>query len=1081
MSMSFKTSVPIFIVVLSTLFAIGACSGNHASSRLNPDFSGYPDTALTINDESQLIGGPTSQGRIGDVLLSNDKIRVIIQKPHKNAGVNSFGGNIIDADIIRPSGSEGQDNFGSLFPLVNIEWTVNYYDYSVISDGSDGSPEVLRAKGKIDVYDYLDLSFISNVAKGMIGQKISYSNRFDDRRNPFDIYDDLKKLSYDVTTDYTLESGKNYVRIDTTFTNKGDKPASLPMGEFINGSGRVSMLIPGIGFSPDLMAQVGGVTPAVLYVGFDDVDVSYGFFFDPTQFKNQKTGVAYNTSSLTYSGVTGVLLGEDFLKILPLGDGAPEIHFQILPKSSKTLTSYFVVGETPSSVMDAGLKAIGASVRNIAGMVVDESGNPVKGAIVSAMAKGATVAVFRSDAAGHFSGSLPDGGNEISKSFAGGQYKMIVDKQGYHLNNTIDAGKCSPDVVDLFTKDSEHVVCTLGETATISLEDPVVDGETGKAIPARLSIVGEDPSPNKVGSAGRFRSTIYWQPVFGISEIKYITANGNFNLTGKNTFNIEPGVYRLVVSHGPEYTDYEKVVQLDAGKTVTLSGVTLNRAIKTPGYISADFHIHSVTSPDSNLSWDLRVLSAAAEGLDVLQSSDHDYLTDYAPIASRLMSEGIIPKGSLKTSVGQEVTPNQFGHFHAFPLVRDDLQADGGAFDWSDSDMEDVSPAPDYVWTLDQDFQKIHAKYPYDEVIQVDHIMDNPTGILVACGWVTTALYENSFGVEPLSSYADPAERRMPPRTGGTKFPIKFGNSGLVSTNFDSVELVIGLHLHNNDNLFKSALPSWFNLLNLGLEVTATADSDSHRGAPNPVGLPRNFIRSSIDPRDGLGSDHDDIDLQEYADNIKAHRLTVSAGPIVMMKATGEDGQSADIGGTVNGHKAKFTVDVTAPSWAWFDSIEIYANTEPIPVDDKTDVAMDGTAKDPSKFYKPYHIPRYTYSSVKAFRLSDGTLKNWDEKDGVISAHVEFEMDVKEDTWVVAVARGTNITDGYRSLFPIVTQVLVDSKDQPSKFDPADLTSFYKSGKVGASAWGFTNPIFIDVDGNGFEAKWVREGLSPLK
>ncbi|MBI4125280.1 MAG: hypothetical protein HY466_05055, partial [Deltaproteobacteria bacterium] len=80
-----------------------------------------PDTPLTIRDRSQLIGGPAAQGRLGDVLLSNDKIRVIIQKPSKNAGIGSFGGTIIDA--YHAGGGEG-DQWGELFPMVNVEWTI---------------------------------------------------------------------------------------------------------------------------------------------------------------------------------------------------------------------------------------------------------------------------------------------------------------------------------------------------------------------------------------------------------------------------------------------------------------------------------------------------------------------------------------------------------------------------------------------------------------------------------------------------------------------------------------------------------------------------------------------------------------------------------------------------------------------------------------------------------------------------------------------------------------------------------------------------------------------------------------------
>lgn len=1060
------------LLISSIVFLFAACSSNSSNSSGDTNPSASTDTPFTISDASALIGGPVSQGRVGDILLSNDKIRVLIQKPRKNAGVNSFGGTIIDADIVRPSGEAGQDNFGSIFPLVNIEWTVNYQNFEVISDGTNGAPKVLRAHGKIDAYDYLDLDFIGEVAEGIAGQRITFSNHFDDRRNPFSIYEDLKGVSNDVVTDYTLEPGKNYVRIDTTFTNRGDQEAKFPVGQLMNGSGQNSMLIPGIGFTPDLMTQIGGNTPAVIFAGFDNAAVSYGYFYPAAQFENPETDEPYSTTSVSYSGVTGLLMGEEFLKLAPLGQGGtPEVHFKIQPGESRTITGYFIIGNgSASSVMDTGLAAIRASARPITGEVLMPDGSPAVGATVSALSRGNTVVTFRTDSNGRFGGMLPTGGNLESRRFGNGKYSFAADIPGYHKNGTSLAATCLPEEIDLATQDSARIECTMGEAGTLALAGPVVDGQTGKPIAARLTIVGEDPSPNKVGSAGRFHSTIEWELPFGIAGMKYITALGTFDMTGEKNFRIEPGIYKFTISHGPEYTIFDQLVEVKAGQTVTLGNITLARAVETPGYISADFHIHSIYSPDSSLPQEMRVLSASAEGLDVLQSSDHDYITDYGPVAESLMSQGIIPAGSIKTSSGEEITPNHYGHLHAFPLTANIDDPEGGPIYWSDSSREDVSFAPDYVWTLDELIGKIRT-YPGEKVIQINHIMDNPTGLLCATGWVTTPFYLENFGVAPLSSYADPVERRMPPSANGGAFPIPFGSSGLVTTNFDSMELAISPHMNDNGRFFKSALPTWFNLLNLGIIVTATADSDSHKTTPEPVGLPRNYIASSVDPRDGVGTNHSEINLEEYAANIKAHKVTVSAGPIVMMRAETENGQSAAIGATLTGSHARFTVDVKAPSWGWFDTIDIYANTEPIPIDDETDTPMQGTAADPAQFYKPYHTPRYTYEPMRTFKKSDGTIENWHEENGVITASVSFEIEVNEDTWVVALARGTKSTPGYRSLFPVITKVLINEKNAPETFDTANLSSFHASEKVGAQGWGLTNPIFIDVDGGGFTAK----------
>ena len=720
---------------------------------------------------------------MGDVLLKNDKIRVIIQKPRKNASVNSFGGNIIDADLVRPSGEKGQDNFGALFPLVNVEWSVNYRDFEVLSDGSNGSKQVLRAKGIIDAYDYLDFDFIKDVAAGIAGQQLTFANRFDDRGDPFQTYEDLKGVSPSVTTDYTLEPGKSVVKIETTFTNDGEKDAKLPMGVLIESSGNSSMLVPGLGFSPDLMAQIGGVTPAVVYAAEGDADVSYGLFLPAAQFKDAEKGELWKSTSITYSEVTAFLFGEEVLKLLPLGmGGTPEIHFTIPAQGSRTITSYLAVGgRSAGSVLEAGLAAVGAAARPITGSVVDASQKPVQDATIAIVSGSATLITYRTDAQGHFAGLLPTGGDAESQRFGKGKYKVVVERPGYQKNGTADAGSCAPAEIDVAVADTASVVCLLGETGTVTLASPVVDAGTGAPIAARVTIVGADPSPNKVGSAGRFRSTYHWNQPFGIVDVKYATAKGTFDLTGSSSFNLEPGTYLFVTSHGVEYTADERVIEVPAGGTATLDKIALKKVVATPGYISADFHIHSMRSPDSSLPQDERVLSASAEGLDVLQSSDHDYVTDYGPMAADLMSRGLIPAGSMAIAAGDEVTPNHYGHLHVFPILADPQDPEGGAVDWSASELDPLGPGPAFVPTLDELIKKLRAMSPNDVVVQINHIMDNPTGIPLACGWVTSAFYKEGFGVAALSSYADPVERRMPPRGegSGTGFPIPYGSSGL--------------------------------------------------------------------------------------------------------------------------------------------------------------------------------------------------------------------------------------------------------------------------------------------------------------
>ena len=1062
------------------------------SGGITPDLVGTPDTSLSVHEASQLIGGPAAQGRLGDILLSNSKIRVLFQKASKDAGIGSFGGNILDADRVRPSGSLGQDRWRELFPLVNVEWTVNTVDFIVLSDGKEGGPQVLRTVGMLDVYDYLDLDWIADAASAVLGQQINFADRFDDRRDPFNVDPSLKNLYPQVITDYTLEPNTNYVKMVTTFTNPSKNPIAMPVGDFLVGGGELQVLVPGQGFAPPVMTQVAQTTPAVIFAGFPGVDVSYGYFYELADFKKPKIkeedpDELYTTTALSYSGVTGVLLGEEFLKILPIGmHAAPEIHFVIPPESERSITRYFVIGDgSAGSVLDTGLVILKVPTSTLSGQVVAGSGAPVSGATVAVKKLGGpTVVTYTTDVTGHFHGKLPKGSDLVGKTFGDGQYEVWVNKEGYHQNTTGRAGTCSPAKIDVTQMAGVQISCTLGEVGFVQLSG-ITDASTGTNIASRLTIVGIDPSPETEG-AGTFSDTSVFTRPFGIIDAKIINVRGGIGLSAKNIFELEPGNYKFVFSHGPEYSIFEKDVVVGASATTVIPPVVLKKVISTLGFISADFHVHALNSPDSAFSVERRALTAVADGLDVLHSSDHDFLTDYAPVVGELVQEGWLTSGSVQTIVGDEITPNQYGHLHAFPLTIDPEDVDHGALDWSMHPLDEVSTAPDYALSPREIGNEVFQD-PGEEVFQVNHISDNPTGLPVATGWLTTPIYRKKFGVPAFVSYADPIERRLTAPTNRPPVPpYTMSESELIFDNFTAVELVIGANLKTNQ-LWESALPTWFNLLNLGLMPTATGDSDSHHEISVPLGLPRNYIAMPVDPRDGLGESFDDINEEVYAHSINEHHVVVSAGPFITVTAKNEKGKSAGVGDVIRGHSIKFDIKAEAPDWAWFDTIEIYANTEPLPAEDSGRFAMRGEAETPSGFAAPYHIPRYTYDAIQKYKLSDGSLKNFKKKDGKITAEVEVTMNVNEDTWMVVAVKGTPGTEGYRSLYPMVPDAFKDGKKKPENMDPLDLEALYKDENLGAAAWAFTNPIFIDVDGDAdgdgfpFEAKWVREGYSKLK
>ena len=106
-------------------------------------------------------------------------------------------------------------------------------------------------------------------------------------------------------------------------------------------------------------------------------------------------------------------------------------------------------------------------------------------------------------------------------------------------------------------------------------------------------------------------------------------------------------------------------------------GFKLTQVVPTPGWISADFHVHSIKSVDSNMALPTRASSYAVEGVDLVVSTDHNYVTDLAPTIDALKLNDW-----LASSVGLELTSLEMGHFNGFPLALQPGPIQHGSFRW---------------------------------------------------------------------------------------------------------------------------------------------------------------------------------------------------------------------------------------------------------------------------------------------------------------------------------------------------------------------------------------------------------------
>ena len=116
------------------------------------------------------------------------------------------------------------------------------------------------------------------------------------------------------------------------------------------------------------------------------------------------------------------------------------------------------------------------------------------------------------------------------------------------------------------------------------------------------------------------------------------------------------GTYRLLVSHGPEWSLHAEDVRIAAGVDVA-RGVALRREIELPGWRGADFHLHTRRSRDAEANGGVEPADLRAEGVELAVATDHNHIGDLGA------EFGSVP-GAEVTTWAPEV-----GHFNAFPVT----------------------------------------------------------------------------------------------------------------------------------------------------------------------------------------------------------------------------------------------------------------------------------------------------------------------------------------------------------------------------------------------------------------------------
>lgn len=257
---------------------------------------------------------------------------------------------------------------------------------------------------------------------------------------------------------------------------------------------------------------------------------------------------------------------------------------------------------------------------------------------------------------------------------------------------------------------------------------------------------------------------------------------------------IPKGTYRVLVTHGPEWTLHDETVVVTETFQPDVRA-TLTHLIDPGPFVGCDLHLHASPSPDSRVSLEDRIRSLVAEGVEFAVPTDHNHVTDYGPTAASLGSDA---RGFL-TIPGVEATTwdPAYGHFNAYPapLVPD---APGQG-------------APNALQTRPGDlFAALHDLGP-EVVVQVNHPRSEG-GI----GYFDVERYDATTG------------------RGSERF----------SEDFDALEVWNGFDLARADT-FAAVFADYLAMITRGVHVTAVGNSDSHLIRYQWAGYPRTYARAS--------------------------------------------------------------------------------------------------------------------------------------------------------------------------------------------------------------------------------------------
>jgi hypothetical protein len=626
---------------------------------------------------------------------------------------------------------------------------------------------------------------------------------------------ELYENDLEVVTRYTLRPGDRAVLLETTLTNKSDHPIDkLGLGDAVQWGG-AEKTAPGkpLGFRGRSHGPyVGGVGRLVSYAITStegEIDAMSGGSWTDTEQKKDvalKPGERVQYARVLVVGArpdTASLVAELVLASPDAELGRLELE---LHEGDRTAPSFF--GAKASLFVPGG-----GEVLTLAG----DDGAPL------------------------LAGDLPPGKYEVAYASGGGRAAA-----GARVAVEVVKDKVTRAILPVTRPGRLALACT---------ELALAAGGPNARVPSpcKVTITGTGGTPS---------------PDFGPGHTSGPARNQVTSHDGRVDVPLAVGAYRVAISRGPEYAVRTLAATVRPGETWTAGpdDATLSRVVDTAGYVSTDFHQHTMLGADSPVALRDRVVGNAAEGLEIAVATEHNVVADLSGLVRDLHLGA-----SLVELSGDELTTDSsrkpWGHANVFPLPVETDKPRGGAPDVRDRSAREI-------------FAELRARHLSPApVFQINHPRTKITGYFDQLG------FDAKTGV---------------------------GSDPGYDADFDALEVWNGRNVDGRDKV----LADFFALLRTRHPVTATADTDTHGIVGQEAGYPRTYVRV---PDDG----HlDGWSVDRTGDLVKGVRelrdVVLTNGPFLRVTANG-----APIGGVAKGPSVTFKVHVEHAPWLTLDKVHL--------------------------------------------------------------------------------------------------------------------------------------------------------------